>query len=366
MAGAILQEDPHLALAVLARMEEGVLIHDDAYRIVDANPAACTLLGRGHADLLGTALADVVAPEDRGTLAAAWPGVLETGEGRCAVRVEPPEGPAREVECASFAHVLPGRHVSILRDVTGARANERHLEAARRQLAQTEKLSALGTLTSGVAHEIRTPLTFIASHLYVIRSKLDRAAAEGRVDEAVLRSLREHFHEAGVGVDRINQLVLELRRFARLQPGQKAPARLEEVVRDAVRLFQATARGRQALRLRLEPVPPMPLDAGQIQQVVLNLLENAADAQPNGGVVSLQVRALPDGGEVSVEDEGGGIPPEVEARMFEAFYTTKHEGMGLGLSIVKRIVEAHGGRVTYATAPGKGTRFAFTLRRPPG
>lgn len=111
----------------------------------------------------------------------------------------------------------------------------------------------------------------------------------------------------------------------------------------------------------------MKLDSLHVQQVVLNLLENAADATLAGGAIRVEVRPTDEGAELCVEDEGQGIPEDVQGRMFEAFYTTKQDGTGLGLSIVRRVVDEHGGRIVCASLPGKGTRFCLTFpRRGPG
>jgi signal transduction histidine kinase len=138
-------------------------------------------------------------------------------------------------------------------------------------------------------------------------------------------------------------------------------ADLREVVSVAVDLFRATRRGRVGVRADLRAVPALCRDVGQIQQVVLNLLNNAAEAMPSGGVVRVTTRSTPGGGEIEVEDHGSGIPSEVQPQLFNAFFTTKTEGTGLGLSICQRIVEAHGGRIRFESGLGRGTTFFVFL-----
>lgn len=351
-----------LVSVALDRVQDGVLVLDDDARVLHANAAALRLLAAEDASERGSHLPARFPPALRERVDLLWREAMREGGASVIVGLGGPEG-ARELGVRVQRDVAPGRHLVLLHDVTEAQDSQRELEAARRQLAQTEKLSALGTLTSGVAHEVRTPLTFIASNLYLLRTRLERAAADGDVAPGLIGALDPLMADALDGVDRINQLVLELRRFSRLQPGNQQMARLEDAVRDAVRLFKVTSRGSHRIRVSAEEVPPMLLNGLHVQQVILNLLENAADATPADGVVRVELRATPEGAELLVSDEGAGMPPDVQARIFEAFYTTKSQGTGLGLSIVRRVVEEHGGRVECTTAPGRGTSFRLTFPR---
>ena len=331
------------------------------------SPACRRLLGFEPEELAGRRVESFIHPEDRlpeGTILADLLGPHDTytrtyrrvrkdgsyvwfemtGHG---VR-DPATGALREI-------------VTVSRDVTERRRAEQELEASRRQVSQSEKLSALGSLVSGVAHEIRTPLAYISNHLFLVRQRLERGAKEGEVPEALRREVEVHAVEAAEGADRINSLVKDLSRFIRQAAGPRAPMPLQDVVADAVRLFQATHRGEMAVESDLQPTPRVSLDRVQVQQVVLNLLENAYDAAPRGRA-RVSTRPAPAGGaELLVEDWGPGIPPEVQARMFDPFFTTKKEGTGLGLSIVRRIAETHGATVRCDSTPGRGTRFVVSF-----
>jgi signal transduction histidine kinase len=212
-----------------------------------------------------------------------------------------------------------------------------------------------------VAHEIRTPLTYVTNNLFLIRQRLEHAARSqpelgGLVDEVV------RYGKAALdGVARIDRLVEDLRRFARRDEGGPVEADLRDVVGMAVDLFRATRRGRIDVRAELRSVPSLRLDTGQVQQVVLNLLTNAAEAMPSGGLVRIGTRAVPGGGEIEVEDHGDGIAPDVQDRLFHPFFTTKAEGTGLGLSISHRIIESHGGHIRFESHVGRGTTFFVFL-----
>ena len=255
----------------------------------------------------------------------------------------------------------------VVRDLTEEKRALAELEGARRQVAMTEKLSALGSLVSGVAHEIRTPLAYITNHLFLLEQRIGRAAHDPEGDLGALhQDVARHAAAAMEGIDRINRIVGELRRFTRLKAGQRERAPLDLVVLDAVNLFRATHRGRVGVTTELRPTPDLPLDRVQVQQIVLNLLDNAADAMGRAGAVHVTTGPAEGGGaELTVTDHGTGIPPEVQARMFDPLFTTKKEGTGLGLAIVRRIVETHGGALRFDTRLGEGTTFTVHFPAPP-
>ena len=249
--------------------------------------------------------------------------------------------------------------VLLMRDLTEAVRAREALERTRTQLAASEKLSALGTLVSGVAHEIRTPLTAMSNNLHLLEFRLH--ALKKRDPSLPIAQLLEQVHGSIEGIDRLNRLVEDLRKFARVKAGTVARAGLESPVGDAIRLFGAAHRGRIEIQAHLEPTPTLEIDVLGVQQVVLNLLQNAAEAMPHGGKVRVITRPHRDGGQLLIEDDGVGMTPEVKARMFEEFFTTKPTGTGLGLSIVRRIVEAHRGTMECESTPGKGTRFGIVF-----
>lgn len=255
--------------------------------------------------------------------------------------------------------------VATVRDVSERKRSEAELDASRRQLAVTEKLSALGTLVSGVGHEIRTPLTYIVTNLALIRMQVEKAA-QGKPDlQPTAEAVGRYVQKSQEGVQRVERIVTQLRSFAKAEVRMEV-CDLREAAAGAIELWTATHKGECRVEADLAPAPGFEVDKGQVQQVLLNLLNNAGEAMNRQGRIAVRLRVAGDAAEIEVQDEGPGIPADVQARIFDPFYTTKAQGTGLGLSISRRILEAHGGSIRFATSP-KGTTFTVRLpRRRPG
>jgi signal transduction histidine kinase len=228
------------------------------------------------------------------------------------------------------------------------------LARAQQQLIEGERLAALGELSAVVAHEVRNPLGVIFNSIGSLR-RLVRPAGDAKMLFDIVEE------EA----DRLNRIVGDLLDFARPSQPELRPEHLDHVVEDAVAAALAQRGGRVEIVRDLDPsVPPVAMDARLVRQAVLNVAVNAVQAMPRGGRLILRTRREGDGAVLEIEDTGVGIPEEVRSRMFEPFFTTKASGTGLGLAVVKRIVEGHGGAVAVRSTPGVGTVFA--LRFPLG
>jgi signal transduction histidine kinase len=222
-------------------------------------------------------------------------------------------------------------------------------------MIRTEKLATAGALATGVAHEVNNPLASISS---LVQSLLARTA-----DERERETLRLILAQ----ITRISGVLRDLMDFARPKATEMAPTDLNEVLAKSLDLARFDKRfKRLSVRTALAPgLPPLPLDADRMQQVFLNLLLNARDAigeEPGGGEITVTTRR--DGGEVwaQIADDGGGIPAENLARIFDPFFSTKPKGQGtgLGLAVCHSIVAAHGGRIS-AAARSRGTVFTVAF-----
>jgi PAS domain S-box-containing protein len=242
--------------------------------------------------------------------------------------------------------------------VDNARAHARALAAlaglqqAQEKLLRQERLAALGELSAVVAHEVRNPLGVIFNSLGSLR-RLLRPEGDARTLLDIV----------GEEADRLNRIVGDLLDFARPSPPQLRPERLERLVEEAVAAALAQQPTAVVVVRDLDPaMPPVQLDGRQVRQALLNVAANAVQAMPRGGRLTARARLEGATAVVELEDTGAGIPDDVLARIFEPFFTTKATGSGLGLAVVKRIVDAHGGEILVGAAPGGGARF--TLRFP--
>ncbi len=235
---------------------------------------------------------------------------------------------------------------------------ERHLREVRRleaEVERRERLSVLGNLAAIVGHEVRNPLNAISMGLQRLRREF---RPQGEPDEyARMMELMQG------EVKRLNGIVEEFLSLARPVPLKLESVRIEELLREVTTLVGADADGR-GIRLDLHVPPDLPavrLDPNHMKQVLLNLVANGLEAMPRGGVLSLGAVASRDSVAVTVEDTGDGIAPDLLPTIFEPYVTTKIKGMGLGLAIARKIVEAHGGRIDVASRQGERTSFAVTL-----
>lgn len=220
---------------------------------------------------------------------------------------------------------------------------------------QQTKLETLGRLAGGVAHDFNNLLTVIEGYARMLRDEAPR-------DEEA----REYLDEILRAADRASSLTRQLLAFSRSQPSQPRPLDLNQVVGEMQGMLRRVIGEDLELLTGLSFGPATILaDPGQIEQVIMNLVVNARDAMPQGGRIRLEVDAPGERVELRVSDTGSGIPPEVRERMFEPFFTTKElgKGTGLGLAVVRSIVEQSGGQIDVETSVGVGTLFRIQFPR---
>jgi signal transduction histidine kinase len=234
------------------------------------------------------------------------------------------------------------------------------LVETRELMERQEKLASLGVLAAGVAHEIRNPLTAIKARLFTQRKRLVTGSPEAE-DAAVIN--RE--------IDRLERIVKDVLQFARPADPNLVRVLAEIPVREVCELM-APQLEKSGINLRIDLTAPamVEVDLLQIKQVLINLIQNAAESIGHDGTVTLRVRLgsgrlrnspSPSVVIIEIEDTGHGISPEVQKRLFDPFFTTKESGTGLGLAIAARIVEKHGGDLEFQTAPNRGTIFGVVL-----
>jgi two-component system NtrC family sensor kinase len=234
------------------------------------------------------------------------------------------------------------------------------LKKAQAALVQTEKLSSLGRLSASIAHEINNPLAGILTFAKLVIRDLEAGPPDEPARKEMVRNLALVERET----QRCSAIVRNLLDFARDRPLALKEVSVNTVTGEVLQLVsnQAAIQG-LVLEKRLEPVPPIMGDPGQLRQAVLNVVLNACEAMgEGGGTVSVTTRASAEGGaEIVVSDTGPGISPEHLPDIYEPFFTTKEKGTGLGLSVVYGIMQRHRGRVEAQSEPGRGATFTLSL-----
>jgi len=256
---------------------------------------------------------------------------------------------------------LKGDEFKELGDVFASVTNQ--LKAAipdsnkRAQLLElSRRVTALGRLTAGVAHEVKNPLNAMTIHLELLKQKLSAGAAADAIDPHVDVIARE--------IRRLDDVVQGFLKFARpeelaLRP--VSPASLTDEVLKTLAV-EANVSGVQLESVVAPDVPDIEADAGILRQALLNLAKNAVQAMPRGGKLTMSCAATKDGRvEIRVADTGEGIPPENLARIFDLYFTTKQTGTGIGLSLVYRTVQLHSGDIDVESTPGVGTTFVIKM-----
>jgi len=236
------------------------------------------------------------------------------------------------------------------------------LRAAQDQLVRSEKLSSLGKLSASIAHEINNPLAGILTFAKLMVRTLE----QGAPDETTRRTLVKNLNLVQRETERCSAIVRNLLDFARERPLAVKDVHVNAVVDEAVQLLanQVQIQG-VTLEKRLQDVPLVSADFGQLRQACVNVIMNACEAMTRGGRLLIESGLVEDGRwvELAFTDSGPGIPPDVLSKVFDPFFTTKERGTGLGLSVVYGIAERHGGKIEIHSEVGKGTRVA--LRIPP-
>lgn len=229
------------------------------------------------------------------------------------------------------------------------------------QLIQSEKMASLGQMVAGVAHEINTPLGYASSNVEIVRESLRM------MEEGVDAESREEFDmllaDAQYGLEQIGELVMGLKNFSRVDRSQTESFNLNEGLDTSLKICQNNLKDRVEVKKDYGDLPDIRCAPSQLNQVFLNLINNAAQAIDGPGTITLSTRQLDDMVEVSIRDTGSGMDAQTREHIFEPFFTTKPvgEGTGLGLSIVFRIIEDHGGQISVESEPGQGTEFTIRL-----
>lgn len=359
-----LRERESLYRSVVVSALDAVVMMDDKGDVVEFNPAAERIFGFSAAEAIGRQVSDlIIPPETRAAHRQGLARYLAEGTPRVIGRrvelvAQRKDGRQLPVELTVTDASAAGRRlfVSHLRDLTEARALEAEMEQSRSRLHQVEKLSAMGSLLAGVAHELNNPLAVVVAQSALLHDKAPDPATATRAEK--IRA----------AADRCGRIVKSFLAMARQKPPQRERLALGAVVRNALEVVGYGLRSAGVdLRLDLpEDLPEIEGDRDMLGQVVSNLAINAQQAligRPLPRLLSLRARAAPGWLTLTIEDNGPGVPDAVRARIFEPYFTTKavDVGTGIGLSISRNVIEAHGGSIKLAESALGGAGFVISL-----
>ena len=331
---------------------ESIVAADPSGRVVTWNPAAERMFGRGADEARGKLLGDAMPPA---VMVQLEPVLAAPRASRTVVLRLHAEGDRAAQDLTATCSPIPWG----VREETGLLLIVRDVTEQRRweeQLARSEKLSALGQLAMGMAHDFTNLLQAILGHTQLI--------AHDPSPERLQRGLSTIEQAVRDGVETVGRI----RRFARRDVDRRLElVDMRDVVRQAIEIVrprwsQSDVRGTRILvRQQLGSVPGIQARGAELREALINLVLNAVDAMPQGGSITLETRHEGDWALLSITDTGTGIPPDVRRRIFEPFFTTKESGTGLGLSIVSGIISSYGGTIDVDSEFGRGTTFTIRL-----
>jgi PAS domain S-box-containing protein len=331
------------------------------------SPSYRQLFGADADNVVGRPLALEVHEDDREATAGAWEAAWQPPYSASVEnRVLTPRGwvwlawSVRAVR-DEFSAAAPEEVVAVARDVTDRHRAEEQARQHLQSLAHVARVSSMGEMASAIAHEVNQPLTAIANYVYACMRLLRRGASTQ--DEAL-----EVMQRVATEAERAGEVVRKMRSFVRGEEGQVSAVDANFLVTEVLRLAAPEARqsGVELVQALDYELPEVCADSIQIQQVLLNVVRNAVEAIVAGGARERNVQIETTRGEtgfveIRVADTGPGLAAEALEKVFEPFYTTKAEGIGIGLALSRSIADAHGGRLWATAAPGRGATFHLSL-----
>ncbi|MEE2877535.1 MAG: PAS domain S-box protein [Pseudomonadota bacterium] len=353
--------------SILQSVPDAMVVINDAGIITAFSRAAETLFGYEANELLGQNVKILMSQTDKTQHDGYIGRYLRTGERRIigigrTVTARRKDGTLFPIDL-KIGEAKIGEHylfTAFMRDLTEQRRNESRMKALQAELVHFSRLSSVGTMASALAHELNQPLTVVTNYLEAARDLLNAP------DPETMSMVQEALNEAAKQSVRAGQIVRKLRDYVSRGEIEKRQTQLVPLIGDAIALIQAEMSGAESeIAVSVEEdLSDIMADPIQVQQVIINIVRNALEAMDGQQDPRVEIRAGAISGGlamITIEDNGPGIDREVADQLFKPLASSKTTGMGLGLSICKTIVEAHGGTIEAMPAESGGTRFVFTL-----
>jgi two-component system NtrC family sensor kinase len=246
----------------------------------------------------------------------------------------------------------------------------RLLKETQMHLIQSEKMASLGQLVAGIAHEINNPLAFVLNNLHTVQTQFVRlegflAPVSSSDSDACMSKARTRLEDMRQGLERVRELVVDLRTFSRLDEGKFKTVDIAESVNSVLRFLGHRIKGRIRVVTAFGPLRKLSCSAGQFNQVLMNIIANAIDAIEGEGTITIGTSTQDGMFVISIRDTGSGVPEAIRSRIFEPFFTTKPvgSGTGLGLAISYGIIQSHKGVIEVHSEKGGGTEFVVKIPR---
>ncbi len=325
---------------------DGLILWNDMYHIVDTNRSAMKIFGLSKDKLVGRSVLDIFSHlnEKRQEIINHIKQVTNNGKQYSSMVIEGNDGRVRHFDYSTKLGIIDGLNLTVIIDVT-------EKAQMQEQLMKSDRLNLIGELAAGIAHEIRNPMTALKGFIQLLEPSIK--AQHSMYYDVITSELA-----------RIDSIINEFLILAKPQETKFQEKDICQIMRETVDLLsaQAVLYNVQFLTHYEDKLPYIYCEPNQLKKVFINLIKNAIEVMPNGGEINIAIHSVKDEIiQITIRDEGAGIPTEKIKKLGEPFYTTKEKGTGLGLMVSYRIIEEHNGSIEVESEEGIGTLFKISI-----